>query len=62
MSPAVSAKKAPNDWQAFIQSHAYQLPGYERSLAQTIESIHLCAAIKQAKAEELVLAFKNHKT
>jgi len=51
-----------NDWQAFIQSHADRLPGYERSLAQTIESIHLCAAIKQAKAEELVLAFKDHKT
>ena len=56
---AFCSNQRADDWQAFIQLHADQLPGYERSLAQTIESIQLCAAIKQAKAEELVSAFKH---
>ena len=55
---AFCSTKRADDWQAFILSHADEIPGYERSLAQTIESIHLCAAIKQAKAEELVAAFR----
>jgi alanyl aminopeptidase len=56
---AFCSTQRADDWQAFIQSHADELPGYERSLAQTIESIQLCAAIKSAKAEELVSAFKH---
>lgn len=49
-----------DEWQAFITSHADKIPGYERSLAQTLESVHLCAAIKQAKADEIVTAFKDY--
>jgi alanyl aminopeptidase len=56
---AFCSKQRANDWQEFILSHADKLPGYERSLAQSIESIQLCAAKKEAKAEELVAAFKN---
>jgi hypothetical protein len=35
------------------------LPGYERDLAQTIETIHLCAALKQASAADLLAALGN---
>ena len=48
------------EWEEFIQARAEQLPGYERTLEQTVESIRLCAAIKQAKGEELLAAFKAH--
>jgi alanyl aminopeptidase len=48
-----------DEWARFIQSHADSLPGYERSLAQTIERIHLCAAIRQAKADELIEAVRS---
>ena len=58
---AFCSNQRADDWQAFILSHADKLPGYERSLAQTIESVQLCAAIKQAKANELVAAFKDYK-
>jgi hypothetical protein len=57
---AFCSKQRADDWQAFIASHADTLPGYERSLAQTVESIQLCAAIKQAKGSELVAAFKDY--
>jgi alanyl aminopeptidase len=50
-----------DEWQKFIELHADKLPGYERSLAQVIESIHLCAALKLASAADLVAAFGNHK-
>ena len=59
---AFCSKQRADDWQAFVLSHADKLSGYERSLAQTLESVQLCTAIKQAKADELVTAFKNHKT
>jgi hypothetical protein len=36
------------------------LPGYERDLAQTIESIHLCAGLKQASAADLHAALSNY--
>jgi alanyl aminopeptidase len=55
---AFCSNQRANDWQEFILSHADKLSGYERSLAQSLESIRLCAAIKEAKAEELVAAFK----
>jgi alanyl aminopeptidase len=52
-----SAEKA-QEWEAFIVSHAAELPGYERSLAQSTESIMLCAALRQAKADELTRALE----
>ena len=41
---------------AFFEDNAVVIPGYERSLAQTLESIELCAALKKAKAEETAIA------
>jgi alanyl aminopeptidase len=55
-----SAERA-DEWQAFIEARADQLPGYERSLAQAIETVRLCAALREAKAEELVTAFRNYR-
>ena len=43
---------------AFFTENAELIPGYERSLAQTLESIELCAALKAAKAEETANALK----
>ncbi|WP_026941441.1 M1 family metallopeptidase [Hellea balneolensis] len=43
---------------AFFESQADIIPGYERSLAQTLERIELCAALKEAKADELTAALK----
>jgi len=43
---------------AFFKSQADIIPGYERSLAQTVERIELCAALKNAKADELTAALK----
>jgi len=43
---------------AFFESQADIIPGYERSLAQTVERIELCAALKEAKADELTAALK----
>lgn len=53
---AFCSDQRASDWQEFILSHADKIPGYERSLAQSLESVRLCAALKQAKAEELVTA------
>jgi alanyl aminopeptidase len=47
-----------DEWHAFITSHADKLPGYERDLAQSTESIRLCAALRKARAAELVAAFE----
>jgi alanyl aminopeptidase len=52
-----SAERA-DEWQAFIEARANQLPGYERSLAQAIESARLCGALRAAKADELVAALR----
>jgi aminopeptidase N len=49
-----------DEWQAFVRSNADKLPGYERGLAQATESIQLCAALREAKAAELVTAFENY--
>jgi alanyl aminopeptidase len=54
-----SAERA-DEWQAFIEARAEQLPGYERTLAQATESVRLCAALRDAKAAELVTAFRNY--
>lgn len=42
----------------FFTSQASIIPGYERSLAQTVERIELCAALKDTKTEELTAALK----
>jgi alanyl aminopeptidase len=54
-----SAERA-DEWQAYIEARAEQLPGYERTLAQATESVRLCAALRQAKAAELVSAFQSY--
>jgi alanyl aminopeptidase len=41
---------------AFIERKADLIPGYERRLAQASESARLCAAFREAKAEELANA------
>jgi alanyl aminopeptidase len=53
-----SAERA-KEWEAFIESKADLLPGYARSLAQAVESANLCAALREAKAAELVSALVN---
>jgi alanyl aminopeptidase len=42
--------------EAFFESKAPLIPGYERSLAQTLESINLCVALKNAKSTEMANA------
>jgi len=42
----------------FVQANSELMPGYERSLLQTLESIELCAALKDAKSDELAAALK----
>ncbi len=54
-----SAERA-EEWEAFVLSRAEEMPGYERDLAQAIENVHLCAALKEAKATELLAAFENY--
>lgn len=51
------SRERADEWQQFVRSHAEQLPGYERDLAQVVESIQLCAALKEASASSLVAAF-----
>jgi len=55
-----SVEKA-DQWQAMVLSHKDELPGYARSLAQAIEKVHLCAALRDAKAEELRQAFSAYR-
>ncbi len=45
----------------FFKFNAKVIPGYERSLDQTLESIELCAALKEAKAEETAKALAARK-
>lgn len=47
-----------NDVRDFVEANAELMPGYERSLLQTLERIELCAALKDAKAAELAAALK----
>jgi len=51
-----------DDWEAFIIAHAETVPGYERSLAQASEGVSLCAALKDASADKLIMAFENYQT
>jgi len=45
--------------EAFFNSKAEIIPGYERRLAQTLESIELCAALKSQKGPELAKALNS---
>ncbi len=47
-----------NEVRDFMTANAELMPGYERSLMQTLESIELCAALKEAKADDLAAALK----
>jgi len=47
-----------DELRSFVEANAELMPGYERSLLQTLESIELCAALKEAKADELAAALK----
>ena len=51
-----------DEWEAFVQSHAETIPGYERTLAQSLESVRLCAGLKEAKAGELLTALADYET
>ena len=44
--------------EAFFTDNAALIPGYERSLAQTLERIELCAALKAGVGERLVAALR----
>jgi len=44
--------------EAFIKSKADLIPGYERPLAQAVEGARLCAALVEAKRDELAAALK----
>ena len=55
-----SAERA-DEWQAYIEARAEELPGYERRLAQSIETVRLCAALREAKADELVTALGSYR-
>lgn len=50
-----SAARA-DEAKAFIESKADAIPGYERTLDQALETVALCAALKEAKAEEFAAA------
>lgn len=41
---------------AFLETQAALIPGYERTLAQSVESARLCAAFREAKGAELAAA------
>lgn len=45
--------------ETFFTAQADKIPGFERSLAQTLEGISLCAAFKEAKGDELKAALAN---
>jgi len=47
-----------DELRSFVKANAELMPGYERSLLQTLESIELCAALKEAKSDELAAALK----
>lgn len=57
---AFCTEQRAGDWQQFVIAHAGKLPGYERGLAQAVESIRLCGALKSAQAGQLVAAFAKY--
>ena len=58
---AFCSDERAGEWERIVRSHAKELPGYERDLAQATESIHLCAASKAANAADLFAAFSSWK-
>ncbi|MGH8249257.1 MAG: hypothetical protein ACREVI_00950 [Steroidobacteraceae bacterium] len=58
MGNAFCSDARAGEWAAFVESHAAELPGYERELAQALEGIRLCAALRQASAASLVTSFE----
>jgi alanyl aminopeptidase len=59
---AFCSMERADEWQAFVESHAEELPGYERDLAQATESVRLCAALREASADKLVEAFSEYES
>ena len=57
---AFCSNERAGEWQAFVSSHAGLIPGYERRLAQAVESIQLCAALKESSSSNLVSAFTHY--
>ena len=53
------SKELRDDAESFFKSKANLIPGYERRLAQTLETIELCTALKDAKIVELSDALKD---
>ena len=49
-------RQRADEWKAFVESHAAAVPGYERSLAQAIENIQLCASLRESGQDELLEA------
>lgn len=54
---ALCTRQGADDWKAFVEARAEQLPGYERDLAQATESAMLCAALREASEDQIVEAF-----
>ncbi len=53
------SKDLRDDAESFFKSKADLIPGYERTLAQTLETIELCTALKNAKIVELADALRD---
>jgi hypothetical protein len=49
-------RERAEEWQAFVESHAAAVPGYERALAQATENVLLCASLRENSEEELLEA------
>ena len=52
LASSFCSNERADEWEQLVQDRAEQIPGYERSLAQATESIRLCAALRDAKAQE----------
>lgn len=50
------SKTRRDEVESFFTGKAALIPGYERSLAQTLERIDLCAALTEGKGEEMTAA------
>ncbi len=59
MGGAFCSMENRKEVEAFFTAQATKIPGYERSLAQTLERIALCSDFKDAKGGELAEALAN---
>lgn len=50
-----------DEWAAFVNAHADDIPGFERDLAQATESIRLCAALREAQGADLLAALEGYR-